>query len=133
VSQVLAQVRAGSRETFAAAGVKRTPERVEDLLTIAALQTIWGIVNGQHQVLSAALGVKERQDREESAHTDSVEWSETVVAGFRLGNTHISRSSDYVRSVAAARRDLDHIVRQLDVRDLLYMKHVDVVRRLGTG
>ena len=81
VSQVLAQVRAGSRETFAAAGVKRTRQRVEDLLAIAGLQIIWGIING----------------------------------------------------LAAARRDLDRVVRQLDARDLLYMKHVDVVRRLAAA
>jgi hypothetical protein len=132
VRQVLAQVRARSGDTFAEAGVRRTPQRVDDLLTIAGLQILWGIVNAQHQVLSAALGITERQDREAPSYDEGASRL-SAVSGFRVGGTRISRDSDYVRRVAGARRDLERVVRELGVRDLLYMKHVDVVRRLAAS
>lgn len=120
----LASVRENARELFRQARVRFTPESLEELLFLAAIQKLWASINAQAWIVDSSLGVI-AQSRDRSRGTPDI-------AGLRVGRAIYSRDSYEYAGLQRLRTDLDNTLRRLEIRDVIRKSSlVDLVRYLN--
>jgi hypothetical protein len=121
----LGAVRDNGREIFHQARVGYTPQRLEQLLLLAAVQKVWATINTQAWIVDSSLRLIAEGLRDHAGASDP--------QGLQLGRATYSRTSDEYVGLQRLRAELDRTLRRLEIRDLIRKSSLnDLAKSVGS-
>jgi hypothetical protein len=101
-----------ARETFRAADVEYSRERLELLLFFAAIQKLWATVNSQAWIVNHSLGLLEQTQ-------GAGDGTNAPTIGLQLGRSTYTRASPEYGKLVSLRLGLNQLLKQLEVRSVI--------------